>query len=148
MRTIIKVAIGILLLIVGIGYISRRKIDTDSDPRFKPYSDLNADDARLLAHLVTGSPPPPDDPLTCLSLASYKRTPDEGSMVITGSVKNACARRYSNVQITFKLFDTSGRVVGTALANQNNLDGGEMRNFKAHGVLAPGLQFDHITAFY
>ena len=146
MRTIIKVTIGILLLTVGIGYVVRRKIDQSDDPRFKLYS--NVDEARQVAHQATGSPPPPTDPSICLSLVSYKGVVDENSTVISGRVKNACDYRYRYAQITFKLFDGFGRVVGAAVANQSSLDGGEMWNFKAHGVSAPRFKFDHISAMY
>jgi hypothetical protein len=145
-RTIIKVTIGIILLTVGIGYIVRRKIDTGGDTRFKLYS--NVDEARLVAHQATGSLPPPTDPSTCLGLVSYKGAVGENSTVITGRVKNACDYRYSYASITFSLFDASGRVVGTAVANQSTLDGGEMWNFKARGVPAPRFKFDHISAMY
>jgi hypothetical protein len=88
------------------------------------------------------------DPAQCLALQSYKAVSEQYSSFITGAVKNSCGRTFRYVQITWKLFDGSGAVVGTALANQNNLDDGEVWKFKAHafGDFAK-YRLDKITAF-
>jgi hypothetical protein len=154
----IKLALAILALVVVVVYSWQYRSPasgpsagsiTLGQPRgLDPNFDLKGEEARLAAHLVAPSPPTPTDPSTCLSLVSYKGTMDENSTVITGSVKNACDRHYRYVQITFKLFDASGAVVGTALANQSSLDAGETWKFKAHGFIsAPKFRLDRITAF-
>jgi hypothetical protein len=74
------------------------------------------------------------DPEICLSPPSYKAVAEEYVTYITGTIKNTCGRSFSYVQVTFKLFDGSGAVVGTALANQANLGNGETWKFKAHAL--------------
>ena len=55
---------------------------------------------------------------------------------------------FSYVQVTFKLFDRTGNVVGTTLANQNNLNAGETRRFVATDAFpAHHYRFDEITAY-
>jgi Double zinc ribbon len=76
------------------------------------------------------------DPAVCLELLSKHGSVDEYSTTITGTIKNDCGRRFRYVQVTFKLFDASGDVVGTALANQNDLEFGETWKFKAHAFTA------------
>lgn len=53
---------------------------------------------------------------------------------ITGVVKNNTDKKYSYVQITFKLYDADGAKVGEALANTNNLEPGEKWKFNAMGM--------------
>lgn len=50
---------------------------------------------------------------------------------ITGTVVNQRDRTLSYVQITFNLYDETGALVGTALANVNNLEAGGRWNFRA-----------------
>lgn len=139
-----KAAIGIVVLVVAIGYFTRRKIDPNRGPGLERNLDLNMEEARLVAP----PPPTPTDPATCLSLVSYKGAVDDRSTFISGSVKNACDRRYRYVGITFRLFDEAGSVIGTALANQGGLDVGETWKFKAHVVVStPRFRFDRIVAF-
>ncbi len=88
------------------------------------------------------------DPSICLSPPDYKAVSEGYSTVITGVIKNTCGRNFRYVQVTFKLFDNSGAVVGTALANQNNLDNGETWKFKAHAFTDfAKFRLDKITAF-
>ncbi len=88
------------------------------------------------------------DPAVCLELLSKEGSVDEYSTTITGSIKNNCGRKFRYVQITFKLFDASGSVVGTALANQNDLDLDETWKFKAHGfAVCKTFRMTEITAF-
>ena len=83
-----------------------------------------------------------------MELLSKTGSVDENSSTVTGSIKNNCGRKFRYVEITFKLFDASGNVVGTALANQNNLDVGETWKFKAFGLATSRrYQLDEITAY-
>jgi hypothetical protein len=88
------------------------------------------------------------DPAVCLELLSKEGNVDQYSTTITGSIKNNCGRKFRYVQITFKLFDDSGNVVGTALANQNDLDIDETWTFKAHGfAVCNRFRMSQITAY-
>ena len=88
------------------------------------------------------------DTSICLSPPDYKAVSEEYSTIITGVIKNTCGRNFRYVQVTFKLFDSSGAVVGTALANQNNLDNGETWKFKAHAFTDfAKFRLDKITAY-
>ena len=55
-------------------------------------------------------------------------------VTITGSAKNATSRTMSYVSITFTLYDSAGNVVGTAIANQAGLGGGETWKYSAIGI--------------
>lgn len=88
------------------------------------------------------------DPKVCLELVKKSGSVDEYSTRITGTIKNNCGRTFSYVQITFKLFDGADNVVGTALANQNNLEAGETWKFAAHGfTVSTRFRLDEITAY-
>ena len=151
-RQRIKLAIGILLVVAAIVYSRQFHSTTNGVSNgsitpvgLDPKLDTAAEKAKLAAKLAE---PNPADPLACLSLVSPKGEMNENSTIITGSVKNTCGRNFRYVQITFKLIDASGSLVGTALANQSSLDAGETWKFKAHGfVSAPRFRLDHITAF-
>lgn len=54
-----------------------------------------------------------------------------GNPTIIGKVKNNRNKEYSYVQITFNLYDASDALVGTAVANVNNLEPGEIWKFQA-----------------
>lgn len=55
-------------------------------------------------------------------------------VTITGSAKNTSKRTMSYVSITFTLYDSAGNVVGTAIANQAGLSGGETWKYSATGI--------------
>jgi hypothetical protein len=98
--------------------------------------------------LPTALPESGKDPKVCLELLNKSGSYDEYSTKITGTIKNNCGRTFSYVQITFKLFDGADNVVGTALANQNNLEAGETWKFSAHGfTVSKRYRLDEITAF-
>ena len=88
------------------------------------------------------------NPQICLSPPSYKAVAEEYVTYITGTIKNTCGRSFRYVQVTFKLFDGSGAVVGTALANQANLENGESWKFKANALTEfRKYRIDKITAY-
>ncbi len=60
------------------------------------------------------------------------------SVTITGSAKNTSKRMMSYVSITFTLYDSSGNVVGTAIANQSGLGSGETWKYSAIGISTNG----------
>ena len=57
-----------------------------------------------------------------------------GAIHITGSVKNNSEKTFSYVQIQFVLYDKSGAQVGTALANTNGLEPGNIWKYDAIGM--------------
>ncbi len=85
---------------------------------------------------TTSAPIVPSRTKSCLSVVGDNGEVDSMSTTVTGSVMNNCGKNFSYVQVTFKLFDVTGDVVGTALANQGGLSAGETWKFKAH-ALAP-----------
>jgi zinc-ribbon domain len=92
--------------------------------------------------------PSTSNPRGCLSVSGDNGRVDEMSTTITGTVQNNCGKNFRYVQVTFKLFDTSGDVVGTAIANQAGLSAGETWRFKAHGFTrSHTFRVDDITAF-
>jgi hypothetical protein len=90
-----------------------------------------------------------EDPSSvCLEMVRNRGEVDEFGTTVTGTVRNNCGKDFSYVQVTFKLFDRSGNVVGTALANQNDLKAGETWKFKAFGTPAAHHDtFLSITAY-
>jgi hypothetical protein len=85
----------------------------------------------------------------CLERGKRNSEVDEYEIATTivGTVKNNCGRDFSYVEISFKLLDHKGDVVGTAMANQTNLRAGETWKYKALGSAAYSNQFDSITAY-
>lgn len=66
-----------------------------------------------------------------LEVTDLNMTTDEISTKITGKVINNTDKTYSYVQVTFSLYDSEGALLGTALANVNNLEGGGVWKFEA-----------------
>ena len=51
--------------------------------------------------------------------------------IVSGTALNKAGRRLGLVTLTFKLYDASGAVIGTALAQTSNLDAGETWRYQA-----------------
>lgn len=69
-----------------------------------------------------------------LEVSDLEMTTDSISTKITGKLTNNTDKTYSYVQVTFSLYDSEGALLGTALANVTNLEGGGVWKFEAIGV--------------
>jgi hypothetical protein len=88
------------------------------------------------------------NPKDCLSFHRNSGQTDDYSTTITGTITNNCGRSFSYVEVTFKLFDGAGNVIGTALANQTNLSNGETWKFSAIAMRAAKRDtLDTISAY-
>lgn len=64
---------------------------------------------------------------------SYEYTASLGWYVtITGTITNTTKRDFSYISVTYKIYDASGAVIGTALDNANNIGSGETWRFEAN----------------
>lgn len=72
-----------------------------------------------------------DSTMACLKMVRKKGEIDESFTYVSGTVKNTCGRDFSYVEVSFKLIDREGNIVGTAVANQTNLKDGETWKFQA-----------------
>lgn len=89
-----------------------------------------------------------ENALVCLTVSSIGADRDQYSTTVLGDLRNECGRSFRSVQVTFKLYDLSGNLVGTALANQNDLGIGETWSFKAHAfVVGYNVGPARITAY-
>ena len=66
-----------------------------------------------------------------LEVTDLNMTTDQFSTKITGKVINNTDKTYSYVHVTFSLYDSEGALIGTALANVTNLEGGGVWKFEA-----------------
>ena len=87
-------------------------------------------------------------PSQCLDFISPPRGEvNEYSTRISGVIKNNCGRDFHFVQVSFKLYDSSGSAVGIAFTNLAGLPGGETWRFQAQGFTpAVRFRFDEIKA--
>lgn len=69
-----------------------------------------------------------------LEVSDLNMTTNDFSTTITGKVTNNTDKTYSYVQVTFSLYDSEGALLGTALANVTNLEGGGVWKFEAIGI--------------
>ena len=70
------------------------------------------------------------------TLVSDERTTDSlGTTYIKGEIKNNTDKSYSYVQVTFNLYDTDGAQLGTAVDNINNLEPNATWKYKALGLV-------------
>jgi hypothetical protein len=87
-------------------------------------------------------------PAQCLDFVSQPRGEvNEYSTRISGVIKNNCGRDFRYVQVSFKLFDSSGSTVGIAFTNLAGLANGDAWRFQAQGF-TPAVRFrvDEIKA--
>jgi hypothetical protein len=84
--------------------------------------------ARLLAKsaqaITTSGVSDDRDPKKCLQVVRSGGAVDDFGTTITGTLSNNCARDFSYVEISFKLFDNRGNVVGTRASESNEPEGG------------------------
>lgn len=66
-----------------------------------------------------------------LEVLNYSSKSEQYARYVVGTVRNNSDRSYSYVQVEINLLDKSGNVVGSTLANVNNLGPGETWKFKA-----------------
>jgi len=103
---------------------------------------------------TTKAPPAPKieparlEPAQCLDFVSPPQGEvNEYSTRISGVIKNNCGRDFRFVQVSFKLYDSSGSAVGIAFTNLAGLAGGDAWKFQAQGFTpAVRFRFDQITA--
>ena len=103
---------------------------------------------------TTKAPPAPQieparlEPAQCLDFVSPPQGEvNEYSTRISGVIKNNCGRDFRFVQVSFKLYDSSGSAVGIAFTNMAGLAGGEAWRFQAQGFTpAVRFRFDQIKA--
>lgn len=131
--------IGLITVLAMLGNLVNNRVAPSSSSRH-PTSASAPDE--------TNHPTRSNNPRVCLVLLESHGTVNEYSTTIAGSIKNDCGRKFRYVQVTFKLFNVNGDVVGTALANQNDLDPGETWEFKAHGFTKSHVfRLSEITGF-
>ncbi len=53
------------------------------------------------------------------------------TVTVTGTVENTTGKDLSYISVEYKIYDSSNAVIGTALANANNIGKGETWRFKA-----------------
>lgn len=72
-----------------------------------------------------------------------------GNLIITGAVKNLSSREKGYVQVEINLLDNSGAIVGSTLANVNNMAGGQTWRFEAPALQDNAARFEvkAITGF-
>jgi hypothetical protein len=103
---------------------------------------------------TTKAPPAPKieaarpEPAQCLDFVSPPQGEvNEYSTRISGVIKNNCGRDFRFVQVSFKLYDSSGSAVGIAFTNLAGLAGGDAWRFQAQGFTpSVRFRFDQITA--
>lgn len=101
-----------------------------------------------VAHQPDKLRPDGDSTLGCLQMVRKKGEVDESFTYVSGTVKNTCGRDFSYVEVSFKLIDHDGNVVGTAVANQTNLKDGETWKFQAMGTPAAHHdRFEGVSAY-
>lgn len=111
-------------------------------PNHKQYKSPN------LAHQPDQLHPDGDSTLGCLQMVRKSGETDESFTYVRGTVKNICGRDFSYVEVSFKLLDRDGNVVGTAIANQTNLKNGETWKFQAMGTPAAHHdRFEGVSAY-
>ena len=66
-----------------------------------------------------------------LELIESKGIKKESLTEVVGRIRNNTKRTYSYVQVTFRLYDSQGDQVGSAMANVNGLEPGGTWKFKA-----------------
>ena len=82
--------------------------------------------------------------------APYKVDDLKGSNdYITGTLTNQSGEKKGYVQVEINLLDKSGAVVGSALANVNNLEAGQKWKFKAvvFGVKYDSFEVKNVSGF-
>jgi hypothetical protein len=62
--------------------------------------------------------------------ARFKRG-EYSTRYVTGTVRNSGTKTYGYVQVSINLYDSSGRQVGSTMANVNNLEPGKSWDFEA-----------------
>jgi hypothetical protein len=83
-----------------------------------------------------------------LKLLDWDVVSGEYSSKIVGKVKNNTDEEFSYVQITFNLYDESGALVGSAMANVNNLEANGVWKFEAAALEKfKTAKFKEITKF-
>ncbi len=109
-NTVLRVILGILVIVIGIGAIASggdSSVQTSNNNKQEKFT-----------------------------LISDKKTTDAaGTTYIEGEIKNNTDKSYSYVQVTFNLYDDNGAQLGTAVDNINNLEPNATWKYKALGLV-------------
>lgn len=81
---------------------------------------------------AVSTPAAPSTPsVPALQLVEHSVKKDNFATYIVGTVKNNSSKQYGYAQVEINLYDTSGAVVGSTLANINNLEPNGTWKFEA-----------------
>jgi hypothetical protein len=99
-----------------------------------------------VGHAMTNTAPPAAQN-SCLLVSTDKGSYDDFSTTITGTIQNTCGKKFRAIEVSYKLFDDSGAVVGNAVADLGSVDGDQPWGFTARGW-KPAKRFllDKVTA--
>src|SRR5258706_15805909 len=89
-------------------------------------------------------------PGACLAISDVEPSLDEPSIKINGTMTNNCSASFRYVQVTYKFFDESNSIVGSALANMTGLERGQTWKFQAFGLFPSKMKsyrLDKMTAY-
>lgn len=56
------------------------------------------------------------------------------TVTITGTIENTTGKDLSYISVEYKIYDSSNAIIGTALANANNIDKDETWRFEANSL--------------
>ena len=133
-----------MLTLAGLGVILLSAV------AFSPSGGVRSDQAGSTSEHSTQPASGRAEPRTCLTISDLKPLVDDNSITLAGTMTNGCGRSFRYVQVTYKLLDESGAIVGSALANLAGLDVGQSWKFQAFGMLphtVKSYRLDQITAY-
>ena len=112
------IAIGVLLIIIGLGAIFGTDTTTTTNQNNNSNSSTQI-----------------NQPKEKFTLVSSEMTTDSiGSCYIEGTIKNNTTKDYTYAQVTFNLYDKDGNQLGTAMDNINNFKANGTWKYKAIGL--------------
>lgn len=85
---------------------------------------------------------PPADTSADLELLEHDWLVEDYTRMIVGTIRNNSNQSYSYAQIQINLLDTDGNVVGSTMANVNNLEPGATWKFKAYVMETGDLSYE------
>jgi hypothetical protein len=137
-RNILIGIVALVLICMCVAVASPSKKDASATPTAAPVATVAGQSAQptsapiATAAKPTNTPRPTNTPQKpALEVLDHSILSEQYARYVVGTVRNNSTKTHGYVQVSISLYDKSGALVGSTLANVNGLEPGGLWKFKA-----------------